>query len=232
MYISGVEDLMLNSSPLDSLKFFGVDSIPADSLRIRSYYPAPGADNADPAGPYMISFNYWIDPDSLAARFSLRRVADSVLVQGTLTVVDGRTFKFYPEHQLIGEQQYRLELLPGLSTMWGDTLRMPFTWVFSALWGDEPGSISGRITGSVYPPVILQISRTGGGGDASVTYAAAQRGDYRINDIPAGRYTVAAFIDTDASGAWSPMEPYGTFPGVVLVQPGLVTDEVYIDILP
>ncbi len=231
-YISGVEDLMLNTSPADSLEFFGIDSIPADSLRIRSYYPAPGSDNADPAGPYMISFNYWIDPDSLAAKFSLRSVADSALVQGTLTAVDGRSFEFYPDHQLIGEQQYRFELLPGLTALWGDTLRMPFTWVFSPFWGDEPGSISGRITGSVSPALTLQISRTGGGGDAAVTYAAVQTGDYIINDIPAGRYTVAAFVDRDASGTWGPMEPYGTFPGVVLVRPGLITDEVNIDILP
>ena len=231
-YVTGVEDLMLNPSPSDSLEFFGIDSLPADSLRIRSYYPAPGADNADPAGPYMISFNYWIDPDSLAARFSLRSVADSVLVQGVLTVVDGRSFEFYPDHQLIGEQQYRFELLPGLSTLWGDTLRMPFTWVFSPYWGDEPGSISGRITGTVSPALTLQISRTGGGGDAAVSYAQVQSGDYLISDIPAGRYTVAAFIDRDASGTWSPMEPYGTYPGVVLVQPGLISDEVDIDILP
>lgn len=231
-YVSGIEDLMLNSSKSDSLEFFGVDSIPADSLKIRSYYPAPGSDNADPAGPYRISFNYWIDPDSLDSRFSLRRVADSVLVQGTLTVVDGRSFEFYPDHQLIGEQQYRLELLPGLSTIWGDTLRMPFTCAFSALWGDEPGSIIGRITGSISQRIKLQISRTGGGGDDAITYAAVHPGDYRVNDIPAGRYTVAAFIDTDGSGTWSPMEPYGTFPGVVLVQPGLITGDVDIDILP
>ncbi len=231
-YVTGIEDLMFNSSPSDSLEFFGIDSIPADSLRIRSYYPAPGSDNTDPAGPYMISFNYWIDTDSLAARFSLRSVADSAMVPGALTAVDGRSFEFYPDHQLIGEQQYRFELLPGLSTLWGDTLRMPFGWVFSPYWGDEPGSISGRITGSVSPSLTLRISRTGGGGDAAVTYAAVRRGDYQVSGIPAGRYTVAAFVDRDASGAWDSMEPYGTFPGVILVQPGLITGEVNIDILP
>ena len=147
-------------------------------------------------------------------------------------MVDGRSFEFYPEHQLIGEQQYRFELLPGLSTLWGDTLRMPFTWAFVALWGDEPGSITGRVSGSVFPPVVLQISRTGGGGDAEVTYATVQQGDYRVNDIPAGRYTVAAFVDIDNGGTWSSMEPYGTFPGVVLVQPGLITKDVNIEILP
>ena len=231
-YISGIEDLILNSSTPDSLEFFGVDSIPADSLRIRSYYPAPGAENADPAGPYLISFNFWIDSDSLADRFSLTRITDSTTVQGSLVVVDGRSFEFYPEHQLIGEQQYRFELLPGLSTLWGDTLRVPFTWAFAALWGDEPGSITGRVSGSVFPPVKLQISRTGGGGDAEVTYATVQQGDYRVNDIPAGRYTVAAFVDIDNGGTWSSMEPYGTFPGVVLVQPGLITRDVNIEILP
>lgn len=231
-YISGIEDLILNSSAPDSLEFFGVDSIPADSLRIRSYYPAPGSENADPAGPYRISFNYWIDSDSLSDRFSLTRITDNTTVQGSLIVVDGRSFEFYPEHQLIGEQQYRFELLPGLSTLWGDTLQIPFMWAFAALWGDEPGSITGRISGSVSPTVKLQISRTGGGGDAAVTYATVQSGDYRINDIPAGRYTVAAFVDSDNGGTWSSMEPYGTFPGVVLVQPGLITKDVNIEILP
>ncbi len=231
-YIYGIEDLMLNSSSLDSLEFFGVDSIPEDSLRIRSYYPAPGSDNADPAGPYRISFNYWIDPDSLAARFSLIRIADSVLVEGNLEVVDGRSFEFYPEHQLIGEQQYRIDLLQGLSTLWGDTLSMPFGWAFSPIWGDEPGSISGRITGTLSSLLRLQISRTGGGGDDAITYAPVEAGIYRIDDIPAGRYTVAAFIDSDGYGTWSPMEPYGTFPGVVLIQPGLITGDVDIEILP
>ena len=231
-HVTGIEDLMLNSSPSDSLEFFGVDSIPADTLRICSYFPSPGSNNADPAGPYRISFNYWIDPDSLESRFNLIKVTDSTLIHGTLIALDGRTFEFYPEHQLIGEQQYRFELLPGLSTMWGDTLITPFSWVFSTLWGDEPGSITGGITGSVSQTVTIQISRTGGGGDAAVSYAAVQPGDYRINDIPAGRYTVAVFVDTDGSGTWSPMEPYGTFPGVVIVQPGLITEEVDIEILP
>lgn len=231
-YVSGIQDLILNISVPDSFKFFGVDSIPADSLRIRSYYPAPGAENADPAGPFMISFNYWIDPDSLADRFSLTRITDSTTVRCSLIVVDGRSFKFYPEHQLVGEQQYRLELLPGLSTLWGDTLLIPFTWAFAALWGDEPGSITGRISGSVFPPVVLQISRTGGGGNAEITYATVQPGDYRVNDIPAGRYTVAAFVDSDNGGTWNSMEPYGTFPGVILVQPGLITKDVNIEILP
>ncbi len=231
-YVSDIEDLMLNSSSLDSLEFFGLDSIPADSLRIRSYYPGPGAENVDPAGPFRISFNYWVDPDSLLALFSLHRITDSTLIQTSLDVDDGRSFTFYPEHQLIGEQQYRFELLPGLSTLWGDTLRTPFTWAFSTMWGNEPGSIAGRITGSARPVIKLQISRTGGGGDDSITYAAVQPGDYVISDVPAGRYTVAAFIDTDGSGTWSPMEAYGTFPGVVLVQPGLLTEEVDIEILP
>lgn len=230
--ITGVEDLILNPSRPDSMEFFGLDSIPADSLRIRSYYPAPGSDNADPAGPYRISFNYWIDPDSLAERFSLTRVTDSAVVHGTLNVVDGRSFTFYPEHQLVGEQQYRFELLPGLSTLWGDTLKNPFRWAFSPLWGDEPGSISGRITGSASANLKLQISRTGGGGDAAVNYMDVRAGEYRVNDIHAGRYTVAAFVDMDGGGTWDPVEPYGTYPGVVLVQPGLVTGNVNIEILP
>ena len=79
---------------------------------------------------------------------------------------------------------------------------------------------------------MLQISRTGGGGDDSVLYADISPGDFIVDEIPAGRYTVAAFIDTGGDGTWSPMEPYGTYPGVVLVQPGVTTGEVDIEILP
>lgn len=232
IYISGIEDLMINPSTPDSMVFQGVDSLPSDSIRIRSYYPAPGSDNVNPAGPYNIAFNYWIHLDSLEKRFSLLRISDSTLVQGALIRIDGRSFEFTPEHQLLGEQQHRLELLPGLSTAWADTLLTSFSWSFSSAWGDEPGSIAGEISGTDAAALVLQISRTGGGGDASTTYATVQPGRYEIDEISPGRYTVAAFTDTDGSGIWSAMEPYGTYPGVVLVQPGLITQDVDIEILP
>ncbi|MCK4504204.1 MAG: Ig-like domain-containing protein, partial [Candidatus Aegiribacteria sp.] len=216
----------------DSMTFFGIDSLPADSLRLRSYYPAPGSENVNPAGPYSISFNFWVDLDSLKNRLTLIRVSDSTLIQGTFNRIDGRSFEFIPNHQLIGEQQYRFMLLKGISTAWGDTLLSSFSWSFSTAWGDEPGSIEGDISGMNVPALVLQISRTGGGSDESVIYTIVQPGQYKVDEIPAGRYTVAAFVDNDGDGTWSSMEPYGTYPGVVLVQPGLITQEVDIEILP
>ncbi len=232
VYTSGIEDLMLNSSEPDSMTFFGIDSLPADSLRLRSYYPAPGGENVNPAGPYSISFNFWVDIDSLKNKLTLSRVSDSTLIQGTLNEIDGRSFEFIPDDQLIGEQQYRFTLLPGISTLWGDTLLSSFSWSFSTAWGDEPGSIEGDISGTSVPTLLVQISRTGGSSDESVIYSIIQPGQYRVDEIPAGRYTVAAFIDSDGNGTWSPMEPYGTYPGVVLVRPGVITKEVDIEILP
>jgi len=230
--LSGVRDLMDNPSRPDSMEFFGMDSIPADTFRVRSHYPAGGTSNADPAGPFLISFNYWVDPDSLEKKWTLTCVADSTLVHGTLVVVDGRSFEFYPEHQLIGEQQYRFLLEPGLATQWGDTLSEPVSWSFSTLWGDEPGSISGVVNGGVGSPVYLMVRMTGGASESRVTYFRVERGPYRLEEIPAGRYTVAAFVDRDGGGTWSVGEPYGTFPGVVLVRPGLSADGVDIEILP
>lgn len=231
-YVNGITDLMMNSSGEDSLDFYGTDSLPADSLRVVSYYPAPGTRNADPAGPFRIAFNYWIHPDSLSRRLELLRVTDSTFIEGYLEVVSGRSFEFYPYHQLIGEQQHRFELSPGLFTAWGDTLRDPFSWSFATLWGDEPGAVSGEVSGATAPVITLRISRTGGGGDASVRYADIRPGYFRIEDVPPGRYTVAAFVDRDGGGTWSAMEPYGTFPGVIMVRPGLETEDVDIEILP
>lgn len=231
-HLDGVEDLMGNPSSPDSMEFYGLDSLPADSFRVRSFYPAQGSDNADPGGPFLISFSYWVDPDSLSGKLVLQKVVDSTSVEGTLRAVDGRSFEYYPLHQLIGEQQYRFVLEPGLGTLWGDTLIEPFSWSFSTLWGDEPGAIAGRVSGFGGTPVLLQIRRTGGDAETQVTYAEVDHGDYRVEGVPAGRYTVAAFVDYDGNGTWSGTEPYGTYPGVVLVQPGLVTGEVDVEILP
>ena len=232
VYTSGIFDLMLNPSESDSMTFFGIDSLPADSLRLRSYYPAPGSENVNPAGPYSISFSFWVDIDSLKNRLTLNQISDSTLIEGTLNRIDGRSFEFIPEHQLTGEQQYRFILHPGISTAWGDTLLSSFPWSFSTAWGDEPGLIEGYISGTHAQDLILQISRTGGGSDESRIYKRIQPGQYIVDEIPAGRYTVAAFIDNNGDGEWSSMEAYGTYPGVVLVRPGLITQEVDIEILP
>ncbi len=141
IYTSGIFDLMLNPSEPDSMTFFGTDSLPEDSLRIRSFYPAPGSENVNPAGPYNISFSFWVDIDSLKSRLSLNKVSDGTLIQGALNRIDGRSFEFIPDHQLIGEQQYRFMLLSGISNAWGDTLLSSFPWSFSTAWGDELGSI-------------------------------------------------------------------------------------------
>ncbi|MBD3276940.1 MAG: hypothetical protein GF388_01450 [Candidatus Aegiribacteria sp.] len=231
-YVNGITDLMNNVSDADSLDFYGTDTLPRDSLRVISYYPAPGTRNADPAGPFRIAFNYWIHPDTLQRHLELLRVTDSTVIEGELEIVSGRSFEFYPHHQLIGEQQHRFELAPGLFTAWGDTLLDPFSWSFATLWGDEPGAVSGEVSGTGAPVITLRISRTGGGGDGSIRYADVRPGYYRIEDVPPGRYTVAAFVDSDGGGTWSAMEPYGTFPGVIMVRPGLETEDVDIEILP
>ena len=230
--LTGIEDLLGNPSSPDSMFINATDSLPADSLRIRSHFPAPGSVNANPAGPYGISFTYFVGLDELGTLFSLTRVSDSTIVAGVLSRVDGRTFEFIPEHQLIGEQQHRFDLFPGLSTAWGDSMQTEFSWAFVPLWGDEPGSISGSIGGTGSALVVLQVSRTGGGGDASVRYSTIQPGDYMIYDIPAGRYTISCFVDYNESGTWDPSEPYGTYPGVVMVDPGLTSEGINIEVLP
>jgi hypothetical protein len=232
LYLEGVRDLLGNPSSRDSMVIAVSDSLPTDSLRIRSHYPAPGGEGIDPAGPYSISFSYFVDLDSLDARFSLTRLADSTEVDGRLIRIDGRAFDFIPNHQLVGEQQHLFMLLPGLHTAWGDSLLEPFSWAFEPAWGDEPGSISGSVSGTSAPLVVLQVSRTGGEGDGSMRFAVIAPGSFLLEDVTAGRYTVSAFIDTDGGMDWDPMEPYGTHPGVVMVQPGLVSEGVDIDILP
>ncbi len=226
--LEGITDLLGNVADPDSLEFWGLDSLPYDSLRVMGIYPEPGGENIPAGGPFSIGFSFWIDMDMLRPLFSLSKVSDSMLVEGSLLRTSGRSFDFVPLHQLMGSEQYRLDLQPGLTTAWGDTLA-GFSWTFTSAWGDEPGAVSGRIRG-ISSEVIIQISHAGESGDPF--FRSFLPGDYLFEAITAGRYTVAAFRDRNGNGAWEPGEPYGAYPGVITVYPGLTTEEVDIEILP
>lgn len=232
LIVSGIYDLCGNIITDDTLEFTSIDSLPLDSLRIRSHFPEPGGTYIDPAGPYYISFNYRINPDSLLDRFSLHCVSDGSLISGDLVAMDGRSFKFTPDHQLLGEQQYVFELLPGLCTTWGDSLSETFSWAFSTKWGDEPGSLSGSITWGGAETLVLQLTRTGGDSDNDTRTAVLFSGNFSMSNIPPGRYSASAFVDANDNEIWDITEPYGMYPGVLLVQPGLMTSGVNIEILP
>jgi len=226
--LEGVADLLGNIAPPDSLEFWGLDSLPSDTLRVMGIYPEPGGENIPAGGPYSIGFTFWIDMDMMRPLFSLSKVSDSTLVEGTLLRTSGRSFDFIPVHQLMGSEQYRLDLKPGLTTVWGDTLA-GFSWTFTSAWGDEPGAVSGRIRG-ISSEIIIQISHAGESGEPF--FLSFLPGDYIVEEITAGRYTVAAFRDRNGNGTWEPGEPYGAFPGVITVYPGLTTEDVDIEILP
>jgi hypothetical protein len=89
--------------------------------------------------------------------------------------------------------------------------------------------VEGRI-GGVYGAVIVQASHAGEVGEP--VFLAAVAGEYLLDELPAGRYTMAAFVDRNGDGTWQPGEPYGAFPGVVTVYPGRTTPDVDIEILP
>ena len=226
--ITGVADLLGNVAEPDSMEIWGLDSLPADSLRIAGIYPEPGGEDIPAGGPFSIGFSYLVTLQDVEPIFTLTKVSDSTRVEGKLVQVTGRAFEFTPTHQLMGGEQYRLDLQPGLTTAWGDTLEA-YAWAFTPAWGNEPGAVSGRI-GGVPSPVIVQISHAGESGEP--LFLSAGPGAYEFIDLAAGRYTVAAFVDRNGDGLWQPGEPYGAFPGMITVYPGLTTEEVDIEILP
>ena len=226
--IADFADLMGNRRGLDSLRFWGTDSLPDDSLRVEGTLPYPGEQDVDPYGPYQIAFTSWVSLDSVAARLTLTHVSADTTAPVSLSRVNGRIINIEPLEPLLGQQQYRLDLDSGLVSVWGQAVD-GYSWSFTPRWADLPGSISGRVTG--YPgPVMLQVSGAGEGGE--VSYHRVASGDYLIEGLEAGRYTVSAFADGDGDGRWGAGEAYGTYAGVVMVYPGTETDGIDIQILP
>ena len=231
---SGMADLVGNITPVDSITLEGSSEMPGDTLHVISHLPMDGQTNAIAAGPFYLAFSHWVSLEEVRERWLLSSVVDSMRVPGVLERLDGRSFSFVPEHELLGDRQYVFRLLPGITSVFGDTLRESSQWAFMSEWGSEPGRLSGAITGaSPTSGLILQVAPAGASG--SILYLELSGGtrEFSVDDIPAGRYTVAAFSDLDGDSEWAgPSEPYGAHPGVVEVLPGLESGGVDIEILP
>ena len=226
--IRGWSDLMGNVRDSDSLRFWGTDSLPEDSLSVESTNPYSGEVDVAPRGPYQIAFSSWVSLDSLRDRIALTHISPDTLVPIRVSRYNGRIFEVEPERALVGEQQYRFDLDSGLVSVWGQPLA-PYSWAFTPRWADVPGSISGTVSG-YGAPVMLQLARAGVSGE--VDYRRVAPGAYRLDSLEAGRYTVSAFADGDGDGTWDAGEAYGAHPGVVMVYPGTETERVDISILP
>ena len=230
--VSDIIDLIGNKTSLDSISFTGSSEYPEDSLRITSYYPPEGGENIPAGGPFSISFSDWVDIDSLSCRWSLMRVSDSLNIDGSIERIDSRSFRFVPFIQLLGDRQYLFTLLPGLVSVYGDSIEEARHWSFLAAWGNEPGSLSGILSGSGSRSAILQIAPTGSSGE-TIYVTIQQSGVFAVDSIPAGRYTVSGFIDSNGDATWNgASESYGVFPGIVDINPGIETENVDIEIFP
>lgn len=227
--IQGIRDLAGNPSLPDTLEFWGIDSLPEQDLMVQSAYPEDGGIDVPPGGPFMISFSDYVDLEAIDSLYSVVRVADSVSVQGTLSRTSPVSFSFTPEMELLGERQYRIDLDSGLVSLQGDTLEGR-SWTFRPAWSDMPGSISGSISGISAGTVTL-IAASAGGGDGSYT-GEYSPGEYVLESIPGGRYTVSCFLDRNGNSRWDPGEPYGAWPGVVEVFPGMDTPGTDIQVVP
>ncbi len=227
--VQGIADLSGNLSLPDTLEVWSMDSLPSVSLAVQSAYPEDGGYDVPPGGPYIISFTDWVSLPALDSLYSVTLVSDSSSAPGNLVRTSPRSFSFYPDVELLGERQYRIDLDSGLVSLQGDTLSGR-SWIFKPAWSDRPGWISGNITGTGASTVILVISSAGG--DSGTITGTFTPGDYIVPDVTAGRYTAACFVDWNGNDVWDPGEPYGAWPGVVEVFPGIETTDINIQVVP
>jgi len=227
--VTGIFDLAGNPSLPDTLEFWGMDSLPDQRFGLQSAYPEDGGYDVPPEGPFMISFTDWVFLDNLDSLYSVVMVSDGTPVAGSILRNSPTSFSFYPELELLGDRQYRVDLDSGLVSLQGDTLGGR-SWTFKPAWSRRPGSLSGNITGISAQVVTLVVS-SAGGGENRIT-GEFTPGKYLLEGIPGGRYTAACFVDWNTNGLWDPGEPYGAWPGVVEVFPGLETLEINIQVVP
>jgi hypothetical protein len=227
--VAGVPDLAGNMSLPDTLEFWGTDSLPATRLAIQSAYPENGGIDVPPAGPFYISFTDWVDESCAESLYTVTTVADSTPVPGEFVRTSATSFSFTPLRELLGDRQYRVDFHGGLVSLLGDTVSSR-SWTFVPAWSEQPGSISGTVTGTTASVVTIVVSPAGG--DGEVLAGNFSPGSYIFREIPGGRYTVSVFVDLNSDGTWTPGEPYGAWPGVVEVLPGIDTDSVAIQVVP
>lgn len=227
--VQGIQDLSGNPSLPDSLEFWAVDSMPSFDFALQSAYPEDGASGVSPSGPFFISFSDWVDPAALDSLYRVTRVFDGAAVSGSLTGTSPVAFSFYPELELSGEKQYRVDLDSGLVSLQGDTLGSR-SWTFTPAWSNRPGSVSGVLSG-ISATEVLVVVASAGGGDLRFT-GVYPRGEYAVANIPGGRYTVSCFVDRNGNEVWNTGEPYGAWPGVIEVFPGTETTGIDIQMVP
>jgi hypothetical protein len=227
--IQGITDLAGNPSLPDSLDFWGTDSLPLTPFAVKSAYPADGSVDVPASGPFYISFTDWVSIDALETLYSVTRVADSIAVPGELVRTSPVAFSFTPFTELLGQRQYRADLSAGLISLQGDTLDAE-SWTFIPAWSSNPGFISGIISGTEANSVTVVVSPAGSAGETKKFDFAP--GAYICSGIAGGRYTVSVFRDTNSDGIWNPGEPYGAWPGVVEVFPGIETENTNIQVVP
>ncbi|PIE51260.1 hypothetical protein CSA37_12685 [Candidatus Fermentibacteria bacterium] len=227
--VEGIQDLSGNPSLPDTLEIWGVDSLPVNIMSIKSAYPEDGAVEVPPSGPFTILFSDWVYLEDLEPLYSVTQVSDSTPVAGTLSRIAPGAFSFVPERELLGGVQYRIDVDSGLVSLQGDTLSGR-SWTFIPAWSERPGSISGYISGTGAATVVIVVSPAGSDGE-TVTELFTP-GEYTVTDLPGGRYTAACFVDWNGDKIWNPGEPYGAWPGVVEVLPGIDTGNVNIQVVP
>jgi hypothetical protein len=227
--VSGIKDLAGNPSLPDTLEFWAVDSLPGTQLAVQSAYPEDGGIDIPPAGPLYISFTDWVDETTAESLYTVTRVADSTVVTGEFTRSSATAFSFIPEKELLGERQYRVDFRSGMVSLQGDSVSSE-SWTFVPAWSGQPGSISGMITGTGASVVTIVAAPAGSSGE--LILGEYPTGRYTLDEIPGGRYTVSVFVDWNSDGVWNPGEPYGAWPGVVEVFPGIETQDIDIQVVP
>jgi len=227
--IQGVQDLAGNPSLADTLEFWATDSLPSAKLAVQSAYPADGGVQIPPLGPFFISFSDWVDESAISLLYSVTRVADSTVVTGDFLRTSATAFTFIPHSDLLGDRQYRIDLNSGYVSLQGDSLKGE-SWTFIPAWSQRPGSVSGTVYGTGAAVVTMVVAPAGS--DGEIQTAVFAPGPYSFPEVPGGRYTVSVFVDWNSDSTWNPGEPYGAWPGVVEVFPGIETEGINIQVVP
>ncbi len=138
--------------------------------------------------------------------------ADSQKVAGIWNWENLQRVAFQPLEKLKPGETYRYRVSTGgIFSIWGDTLADSLiTGTFFTVKADEFGSVSGNVFPAVDSDVYITIHPVKRGGFSESVRAGSDQAFY-FPFVPAGRYLLSGFLDSDGNGKYTPgsLIPFG-----------------------
>ncbi|MBN1234210.1 MAG: Ig-like domain-containing protein [Candidatus Coatesbacteria bacterium] len=230
IYCKYAEDISKNIGKNLVAEFESNESIDSTFLKVSKIEPSAGKAAVSIRDSITIYLNREFDRESLQKAFTLKAQAGTETVFGKWSFPHPLRAIFTPNYPLSSKIQYVINIDTSLVDYRGWKMDKPFQSTFTTEVSEEPGSFSGSIIyRAINAPIVISLSK---GSGWTMTTTISKPGPYEIKKVPAGIYTVNAFIDNNKNGKLDVGESFGSYRGVVVVKSGIATTNIDVTLFP